>query len=236
MAPATASEFPGARLFKVARTGKLRRVHPTHLPLPAGESILIGLVAAVVVLVPLLGLPAAHFSGMTREGAHALLAAILGLSVAEIILDRHSGGRTSVVGEGLRVVLVFLIGYLGPSLFGLGAARLISLGYAVAVLWLLVVILVGVLFLLRRSFGLLLEQRPRAQSRGTAMLIPHGHGLVFTTRDRPVESSRGWSAAPVRHGVSVIRSGERYTLGLVFHDAASIRMIDQATPVRPEKC
>jgi hypothetical protein len=67
---------------------------------------------------------------------------------------------------------------------------------------------------------LLLEQRPRAQSRGTATLIPHGHGLVFTTRDRPVESSRGWSAAPVRHGVSVIRSGERFTLGLVFHDAA----------------
>jgi len=67
---------------------------------------------------------------------------------------------------------------------------------------------------------LLYEQRPRAQSRGTATLIPHGHGLVFTTRDRPVESARGWSAAPVRHGVSVIRSGQRFTLGLVFHDAA----------------
>jgi hypothetical protein len=67
---------------------------------------------------------------------------------------------------------------------------------------------------------LLVEQRPRAQSRGTATLIPHGHGLVFTTRDRPVESARGWSAAPVRHGVSVIRSGQRFTLGLVFHDAA----------------
>jgi len=67
---------------------------------------------------------------------------------------------------------------------------------------------------------LLYEQRPRAQSRGTATLIPHGHGLVFTTRDRPVESPRGWSAAPVRHGVSVIRSGSRFTLGLVFHDAA----------------
>jgi len=67
---------------------------------------------------------------------------------------------------------------------------------------------------------LLYEQRPRAQSRGTATLIPHGHGLVFTTRDRPVQSQRGWSAAPVRHGVSVIRSGERFTLGLVFHDAA----------------
>jgi len=67
---------------------------------------------------------------------------------------------------------------------------------------------------------LLLEQRPRAQSRGTAVLIPQGHGLVFTTRDRPVESRRGWSVAPVRHGVSVVRSGQRFTLGLVFHDAA----------------
>ena len=67
---------------------------------------------------------------------------------------------------------------------------------------------------------LLLEQRPRAQSRGSARLLPHGHGLVFTTRDRPVRSARGWSAAPVRHGVSVIRSGTRHTLGLLFHDAA----------------
>ena len=66
---------------------------------------------------------------------------------------------------------------------------------------------------------LLLEQRPRAQSRGTATLLPHCHGYVFTTRDRPVRSARGWSAAPVRHGVSVIRSGQRHTLGLVFHDA-----------------
>jgi hypothetical protein len=66
---------------------------------------------------------------------------------------------------------------------------------------------------------LLVEQRPRAQSRGTAMLLPQGHGLVFTTRDRPVASARGWSAAPVRHGVSAVRSGRRHTLGLVFHDA-----------------
>lgn len=67
---------------------------------------------------------------------------------------------------------------------------------------------------------LLVEQRPRAQSRGTATLLPHGHGYLFTTRDRPVRSARGWSAAPVRHGVSVIRSGQRHTLGLVFHDAS----------------
>ncbi|MGW5687764.1 2OG-Fe(II) oxygenase [Nonomuraea sp. NPDC003754] len=67
---------------------------------------------------------------------------------------------------------------------------------------------------------LLVEQRPRAQSRGTVTLLPQGHGLVFTTRDRPVRSSRGWSASPVRHGVSTVRRGRRHTLGLVFHDAA----------------
>ncbi|MEV7012315.1 2OG-Fe(II) oxygenase [Streptosporangium sp. NPDC051022] len=67
---------------------------------------------------------------------------------------------------------------------------------------------------------LLVEQRPRAQSRGTSTLLRQGQALVFTTRDRPVRSARGWSAAPVRHGVSTVRSGVRHTLGLIFHDAA----------------
>ncbi|MFV0461034.1 MAG: 2OG-Fe(II) oxygenase [Actinomycetales bacterium] len=67
---------------------------------------------------------------------------------------------------------------------------------------------------------LLVEQRPRAQSRGTAFSLPQGHGFVFTTRDRPVRSARGWSAAPVRHGVSAVRWGERHTLALIFHEAA----------------
>jgi hypothetical protein len=67
---------------------------------------------------------------------------------------------------------------------------------------------------------LLVEQRPRAQSRGYSSTLQQGHGIVFTTRERPVRSARGWSAAPMRHGVSTIRSGRRHTLGLVFHDAA----------------
>jgi uncharacterized protein len=67
---------------------------------------------------------------------------------------------------------------------------------------------------------MLVEQRARAQSRGTATQLPQGHGYLFTTRDRPVQSTRGWSAAAVRHGLSVVRSGERYALGLIFHDAA----------------
>ncbi len=63
------------------------------------------------------------------------------------------------------------------------------------------------------------EQRPRAKSRARALGIPRGHGIVVTTRDRPIQSSRGWTAAPMRHGVSTVRTGERHTLGLLFHDA-----------------
>lgn len=66
---------------------------------------------------------------------------------------------------------------------------------------------------------LMVEQRPRAQSRGSSTTLPQGHGLVFTTRDRPVASKRGWSNGPMRHGVSIVRSGRRHALGLVFHDA-----------------
>ncbi|MFF4910426.1 2OG-Fe(II) oxygenase [Streptomyces sp. NPDC001260] len=67
---------------------------------------------------------------------------------------------------------------------------------------------------------LMVEQRPRAQSRGTATALQQGHGLVFTTRDRPVRGRRGWSAGAMRHGVSTVRSGRRRALGIVFHDAA----------------
>lgn len=66
---------------------------------------------------------------------------------------------------------------------------------------------------------LLVEQRPRAQSRGASIAVPLGRGVVFTTADRPIASARGWTAAPIRHGVSEVRAGERMTLGLVFHDA-----------------
>jgi hypothetical protein len=66
---------------------------------------------------------------------------------------------------------------------------------------------------------MMVEQRPRAQSKGTVRALRQGEALAFTTRDRPVRSVRGWSAAPMRHGVSALRSGTRHTLGLVLHDA-----------------
>lgn len=66
---------------------------------------------------------------------------------------------------------------------------------------------------------LLVEQIPRAQSRGHAMLLGRGEAVVISTRYRPIRGARGFYRAAVRHGVSTIRSGERFTLGLVFHDS-----------------
>ena len=66
---------------------------------------------------------------------------------------------------------------------------------------------------------LLVEQRPRMQSRGEAIALEQGEAIVFPTRERPVSGPRGVSRAQMRHGVSVVRSGERTTLGIIFHDA-----------------
>src|SRR2546426_471636 len=66
---------------------------------------------------------------------------------------------------------------------------------------------------------LLVEQRPRAQSRGEAIATEQGEIVIFATRYRPVEGARGVYRSAMRHGVSRVTSGSRYTLGVIFHDA-----------------
>jgi hypothetical protein len=66
---------------------------------------------------------------------------------------------------------------------------------------------------------LLVEQRPRAQSRGSVVHLDQGEAVIFTTRHRPVAGARGHYRANMRHGVSRLLSGERYTLGVIFHNA-----------------
>jgi uncharacterized protein len=66
----------------------------------------------------------------------------------------------------------------------------------------------------------LVEQRPRAQSRATALTVALGDGLIFTNRERPARGSRGDYRVAMRHGVSVLTRGERVALGIIFHDAA----------------
>lgn len=65
----------------------------------------------------------------------------------------------------------------------------------------------------------LVEQRPRMQSRAEVVSLRQGEGVIFAVNQRPVRGSRGYYRVATRHGVSQLRSGERYTLGVIFHDA-----------------
>jgi len=66
----------------------------------------------------------------------------------------------------------------------------------------------------------LIEQRPRMQSRPAVVPLKKGDAVVFAVNNRPVQGTRGFYRCNLRHGVSKLRSGNRHTLGIIFHDAA----------------
>ncbi|GHD43684.1 prolyl 4-hydroxylase [Thalassobaculum fulvum] len=66
----------------------------------------------------------------------------------------------------------------------------------------------------------LTEQRPRMQSRAEVVGLTQGEAVIFPVNRRPVQGSRGIYRTAMRHGVSRLHSGERYTLGIILHDAA----------------
>jgi hypothetical protein len=66
----------------------------------------------------------------------------------------------------------------------------------------------------------LVEQRPRAQSRPSVVPLAQGEAVIFPVHHRPVQGTRGAYRVTMRHGVSRVSSGIRQTLGIIFHDAA----------------
>jgi hypothetical protein len=67
---------------------------------------------------------------------------------------------------------------------------------------------------------LLVEQRPRRQSKGEVVPLGQGDAVIFPVNHRPVAGTRGHYRVTMRHGVSRVHSGSRFTLGVIFHDAA----------------
>lgn len=67
----------------------------------------------------------------------------------------------------------------------------------------------------------LTQQTPRAQSKAIVLKPKKGDMLIFTTNFRPIKGTRGYYRVNMKHGVSEVISGERYTLGVIFHDANS---------------
>lgn len=64
------------------------------------------------------------------------------------------------------------------------------------------------------------DQLPRAQSKATVVTPHQGDAVIFTTNFRPVQGTKGYYRARMKHGVSEVRSGKRYACGIIFHDAA----------------
>jgi uncharacterized protein len=65
----------------------------------------------------------------------------------------------------------------------------------------------------------LVEQRPRMQSRAEVVPLRQGDAVAFAVRERPMQGTRGTYRVAMRHGVSRVRAGQRFTLGIIFHDA-----------------
>lgn len=140
-----------------ALAGATHTVPPgTLAPLPGIQAVLIGLVALAVMLIPFLWPMVGNFSAMAHEGGHAVAGVFLGFPPRGMVLNSDATGATAFPASirGLRDVIITAMGYLGPSAFGLCAAKLIETGHVITVLWLAVILLAALLFLIRKSFGM----------------------------------------------------------------------------------
>lgn len=132
--------------------GQIGEIQP---PLPAGTSIGIGLAALAAVAFPLTWLFVRYLDTMAHEGSHAMMGSVQGSrNISVWLFWKDADGATASLAGG-RGILSTFIGYLGPSLFGLGAAKLISIGHSIAVLWLALGLLVLLLAIVRNVFGIL---------------------------------------------------------------------------------
>ena len=132
----------------------LSRIGEIQAHLTAAGSVLIGLMALAVVGVQAIWEVARYVDTIAHEGMHAVTGSALGRKVRGVELRGNGDGLTDVSPGGTAgSILIGFAGYLGPSAFGLGAAKLIEVGHSVAVLWLTLLLLVLLLFVLRNAFS-----------------------------------------------------------------------------------
>jgi hypothetical protein len=134
----------------MARIGQVQG----HLSAPV--SVLIAIVAMGAAVTQGLWLVTRHITVMAHEGAHATMASAVGRKIEGIEFQLNANGVTHHSGssDALGLFAVTFVGYLGPSLFGIGAAELIRAGHIVAVLWIGLAGLVAIMVSLRKSFGI----------------------------------------------------------------------------------
>jgi Peptidase M50B-like len=134
----------------------LSRIGETQAPLPGAAALLIGLAALATVGIQGIWLLLQHANTIAHEGAHAIAASAVGRKVRGVTLSKNGDGLTTVDSGGAAGnILFYVVGYLGPSVFGLGAAKLIKDGHSIAVLWLALFLLILLLVVLHKAFSYL---------------------------------------------------------------------------------
>ena len=128
----------------------LNRAFEVQPPLSSGASATIGLIALAAVVFPGTWQLVRHFQVMAHEGSHSLVGSAVGIKTSGVTLLPTAEGETRLHGTSF---LAALAGYLGPSGFGLAAAKLISTRHSVAVLWIGLILLAVLLVFLRNWFG-----------------------------------------------------------------------------------
>jgi Peptidase M50B-like len=131
----------------------LDQIGQTQAPLPASTAVLLGVAVLTVIALPMTWLVLQHVDTMAHEGTHALVGSSTGRKISGVRVQLDGNGRTRVDTTGFGGVLTGAAGYLGSSAFGLGAAKLISVGHIVAVLWFSLLLLVVLLLMIRNPFG-----------------------------------------------------------------------------------
>ncbi len=191
--------------------GALRGIGQLQAHLPAGTSVLVGLAALGAATLPGISLLTRHVSTMAHEGAHAVMGSAMGHRVTAVTLRRNGEGRTMLArSRGAGFILAGVVGYLGPSAFGLGAAKLIEVRHIVAVLWLTLLALACLAIAVRRNgFGL------------TAVIVT-GLAVYLVARYAPVGAQ-----IAVAYGIAwfLLLSGVRVVLAHGRHagDAIALR-------------
>jgi hypothetical protein len=154
-------------------------------PLSEGEAVLIGLAVAVAILLPGTWQLIRHLQVMAHEGTHGIVGSLSGRTVAGIVLQGNADGGTEVLPPtGCGYLIAGFVGYLGPSAFGLGAARLIQFRQSVVMLWVILGLLAILLLSLTHSFGFV-----------TVPLAGAGIYLLLTHTPRTTQEAASYAIA-----------------------------------------
>jgi Peptidase M50B-like len=123
--------------------------------LSGGEAVLIGVVMLAVVAFEATWAVVSHIDTMAHEGAHAVISSLSGRGVQSIKIKPNSDGETIPARNGgvSSTLVIGVVGYVGPSAFGLGAAKLIQSGHILSMFWVALVLLAILLLAARWSFA-----------------------------------------------------------------------------------